>query len=229
MRAEPTTAIVSGAAGTGSAGDEIAKLRKTIADAGFYAYDTTPEEMEHFRADPDAVTDLFARLMNRTLNGWLELAEDRLAGTGIQCYFAPGNDDPIFVDDILRSSATVINPEEGQVDLGDGFTMISVGYSNKTPWDSPRELPEDELAAYIAKQADVSVVSDAEPPGHTVHLRLAGGVPEEFSPVLAALPLAQAGFHLARLTGKRSYNFPSERAKQEHYATIHRATIGEPA
>ncbi len=29
-------------------------------------------------------------------------------------------DDPIFVDDILRSSATVINPEEGQVDLGDG-------------------------------------------------------------------------------------------------------------
>ena len=75
----------------------------------------------------------------------------------------------------------------------------------------------------------VSVVSDAEPPGHTVHLRLAGGVPEEFSPVLAALPLAQAGFHLARLTGKRSYNFPSERAKQEHYATIHRATIGEPA
>jgi Icc-related predicted phosphoesterase len=135
-------------------GDEIAKLRKTIADAGFYAYDTTPEEMEHFRADPAAVTDLFATLMNRTLNNWLQLAEDRLAGRGIQCYFAPGNDDPVFVDDILRSSATVINPEEGRADLGDGFTMVSVGYSNKTPWDSPRELPEDELAAYIARQAD---------------------------------------------------------------------------
>ena len=87
-----------------------------------------------------------------------------------------------------------------------------------------------EIAAELSfMQADVSVVSDAEPPGHTVHLRLAGGVPEEFSPVLAALPLAQAGFHLARLTGKRSYNFPSEQARREHYATIHRATIGEPA
>jgi len=131
----------------------MAKLRKTIADAGFYPYDTTPEEMAEFRANPAAVTDLFAKLMNRTLNNWLQLAEDRLAGTGIQCYFAPGNDDPIFVDDILRSSATVINPEEGQVDLGDGYTMVSVGYSNKTPWDSPRELPEDELASYISRQA----------------------------------------------------------------------------
>jgi uncharacterized protein len=133
--------------------DGMAKLRKTIADAGFYPYDTTPEEMAEFRANPAAVTDLFAKLMNRTLNNWLQLAEDRLAGTGIQCYFAPGNDDPIFVDDILRSSATVINPEEGQVDLGDGYTMVSVGYSNKTPWDSPRELPEDELASYISRQA----------------------------------------------------------------------------
>jgi uncharacterized protein len=133
--------------------DGMAKLRKTIADAGFYPYETTPEEMAEFHANPAAVTDLFAQLMNRTLNNWLQLAEDRLAGTGIQCYFAPGNDDPIFVDDILRSSATVINPEEGQVDLGDGFTMVSVGYSNKTPWDSPRELPEDELAAYISRQA----------------------------------------------------------------------------
>jgi Icc-related predicted phosphoesterase len=34
--------------------------------------------------------------------------------------------------------------------------MISVGYSNRTPWDSPRELPEDELATYIAGQAEAA-------------------------------------------------------------------------
>jgi sugar/nucleoside kinase (ribokinase family)/fructoselysine-6-P-deglycase FrlB-like protein len=76
---------------------------------------------------------------------------------------------------------------------------------------------------------DAIVVSDLEPPGPATTLRLAGGVPEELSPVLAALPLAQVGFHLARQTGKRSYNFPSEQARDEHYATIHRATMGEPA
>ena len=77
--------------------------------------------------------------------------------------------------------------------------------------------------------ADATVVSDAEPPGPAGHLRLASGAPEELSPVLAALPMAQLGFHLARQAGKRSYNFPSEAAKTEHYDTIHRATLGEPA
>jgi sugar/nucleoside kinase (ribokinase family)/fructoselysine-6-P-deglycase FrlB-like protein len=77
--------------------------------------------------------------------------------------------------------------------------------------------------------ADASVVSDIEPPGGAGHLRLATGVPEELSPVLAALPLAQLGFHLARQAGKRSYNFPSAEARAEHYDTIHRATLGEPA
>ena len=77
--------------------------------------------------------------------------------------------------------------------------------------------------------ADVTVISDLEPPGRAASLRLAAGAPEELSPVLAALPLAQLGFHLARLAGKRSYNFPSEQARDEHYATIHRATFGDPA
>ena len=78
-------------------------------------------------------------------------------------------------------------------------------------------------------RADATVVSDVEPPGQAGFLRLAAGAPEELSPVLAALPLAQLGFHLARQAGKRSYNFPSEQARDEHYATIHRATLGEPA
>ena len=94
------------------ADDGMAKLRKTIADAGFYPYETTPEEVERFRADPDAVTELFGKLMHETLGRWLELAEDRLAGTGIRCFFAPGNDDPAFVDDILRSSARGDQPGE---------------------------------------------------------------------------------------------------------------------
>ena len=78
-------------------------------------------------------------------------------------------------------------------------------------------------------RADATVISDTEPPGRAGHLRLAAGAPEELSPVLAALPLAQLGFHLARQTGKRSYNFPSPQAREEHYDTIHRATLGEPA
>ena len=66
------------------------------------------------------------------------------------------------MDDILRTSAVAVNPENTVIDLGDGFTMISVGYSNQTPWDSPRELPEDELAAYIARQAETLGKTDRQ-------------------------------------------------------------------
>ncbi len=72
-------------------------------------------------------------------------------------------------------------------------------------------------------------VSDQAPPGPALHLPLSGGVGEELSPVLASLPLSQLGLHLMRLNGKRSYNFPDDDARREHYDTIHRVTIGEPA
>ncbi len=72
-------------------------------------------------------------------------------------------------------------------------------------------------------------VSDQAPTGLATHLPLPAGVGEELTPVLAAIPLSQIGLHLMRLNGKRSYNFPNEAAAREHYDTIHRATIGEPA
>jgi len=72
-------------------------------------------------------------------------------------------------------------------------------------------------------------VGDQAPPGLTAHLPLPGDIGEELTPVLAAIPLSQIALHLMRLNGKRSYNFPDEAAAREHYETIHRATIGEPA
>jgi sugar/nucleoside kinase (ribokinase family)/fructoselysine-6-P-deglycase FrlB-like protein len=73
------------------------------------------------------------------------------------------------------------------------------------------------------------VVSDQAPSGPAMHLPLAAHLCEELSPVLAALPLNQVALHLMRLNGKRSYNFPDDEARREHYDTIHRVTMGEPA
>lgn len=117
--------------------EELPALRKLIADAGFYAYDTTPDQIAEFRDHPELVQETFRKHMHETLSAWMSLAEERLAGTGIMCLLAPGNDDPLFVDDVLGASDMLINPEGQLVELPGGFTMISVGYSNPTPWDSP--------------------------------------------------------------------------------------------
>jgi Icc-related predicted phosphoesterase len=133
--------------------DGLAGLNKFIADAGFYPHPMTVEEISVLKQDPAGVSDLFSKLISQTMSQWIELAEERLAGTGIGCIIAPGNDDPFFIDDVLGSSTSVINPDQRVVELPGGFQMISVGYSNRTPWDSPRELDEDDLAALIDREA----------------------------------------------------------------------------
>jgi Icc-related predicted phosphoesterase len=132
---------------------ELPALKQLIANAGFYAYETTPTEMEQLSADLASVDALFERMMRETLSRWLELARERLADTPIVCFMAPGNDDPLFVDDVLADGGAVVNPEGRVVDLPGGFQMISVGWSNRTPWDTPRELDEDELLQRIEEQA----------------------------------------------------------------------------
>jgi sugar/nucleoside kinase (ribokinase family)/fructoselysine-6-P-deglycase FrlB-like protein len=73
------------------------------------------------------------------------------------------------------------------------------------------------------------VVSDVDPGAGALHVPVGPGADEPLSPLLTCLPLALIGYHLARLTGKKSYNFTSDEARDEHYETIHRATFGDPA
>jgi Icc-related predicted phosphoesterase len=133
---------------------ELPALRKTISDAGFYAYETTHEEIAELEDDPASVATLFERMMVETLERWLALAEERLESTDVMCLMAPGNDDPLFVDDVLASSDQIVNPEGAVVELPGGWSMISVGYSNTTPWDTPREVSEERLHQMIVSQAD---------------------------------------------------------------------------
>jgi glucosamine--fructose-6-phosphate aminotransferase (isomerizing) len=97
---------------------------------------------------------------------------------------------------------------------------------------APSGAASDRAAEILSELAYVGattvLISDQRPPGAGIYLPLPAVV-EELSPVLAAIPLSLLGFHLVPLNNKRSYNFSSDEAKREHYDTIHRVTIGEPA
>ena len=95
------------------------------------------------------------------------------------------------------------------------------------------EFAEGEAAEILAElnyiEALPVFVGDQAPPLPALLVPVAAGIGEELSPVLASIPLSQIGLHLMRLNGKRSYNFPDDEARREHYDTIHRVTIGDPA
>jgi Icc-related predicted phosphoesterase len=133
--------------------DELIQAESRIRDMGFYPFRTTDEELEQTWDNPAAVHAVFLDLMRETLARWLDLAGQRLAGTGIRLYAMTGNDDPPELQAMLRESPVLTEAEGGDLDLGEGITMISCGYSNRTPWDTPRELDDDELEHRIDKLA----------------------------------------------------------------------------
>ena len=138
--------------------DQLENLLKEIQFNGYYPYVTTPDELEEIHADPDGGAKLFHKVIKQSLEGWFALAEERLRPLGVKVYISPGNDDDFVVDEVLNASDFVINPEEKVVEIAPGVSMLSFGYSNPTPWNSPRELPEQELGRRL------SILADQMPP-----------------------------------------------------------------
>jgi Icc-related predicted phosphoesterase len=106
--------------------------------------------------------ETFQQVMLEGVDRWMGMAADKLRGTGVRCFVCPGNDDEMEVDDVIRRSDLVELGEGRMVEIG-GFTMISTGWSNHTPWNTHREETEEQLGERIETMA--KQVSD---PSHAI-------------------------------------------------------------
>ena len=78
----------------------------------------------------------------------MELAQQRLDGTGISLLIGLGNDS--FEELIPHlDHGPVAYAKDGTTNLGD-FDLVSLGWSNPTPWNTNRECSEDELKEKLA-------------------------------------------------------------------------------
>jgi Icc-related predicted phosphoesterase len=132
---------------------DVEKLKQQIANTGQYAVDMTPEEYEQFKEDPSLLDELFQRILLERVEQWLDMAEEKLGGQDVRCFVSAGNDDLFEVDEILAKSEVVENHDGKVIDLGDGFELLGLGYSNMTPWNCPRDISEEELAEKIENVA----------------------------------------------------------------------------
>jgi len=141
--------------------DELEGVETRIRNLGFYPLVTTDEELDAAHGDRAAIDALFERAMERSVRGWIDLARERLAGTGIRLYVMLGNDDEPHLKNVLAEAG--VDCEDEAVELGEGFQMVSCGFANPTPWQSPRELPEGELEQRIE-----TAVAKLEDPARSV-------------------------------------------------------------
>jgi uncharacterized protein len=124
--------------------EELEKLKKTIEMMGYYWVHQTLDQFHEFRENPAKVDILFKNLMLQRLKEWIALADERLAGTTYKVYMAAGNDDHFEVDRVIEDSSAIINCNNKNVPVGE-HEMVTFSWTNPTPWNTPREKPDDEL------------------------------------------------------------------------------------
>jgi uncharacterized protein len=134
----------------------VEDFEQRAANSGLYTERMEPDEYQHYIDHPDQVDELFERVMRRTVQRWLEYAKTRLDGSPVIIYSVPGNDDPLSVDDVLLTHGDDrLRFVEGDVvELAPGMEMLSTGYTNVTPWDTPREYSEDQIRERLKGMTD---------------------------------------------------------------------------
>ena len=87
-------------------------------------------------------------------------AHEKLQPLGTRVYLLAGNDDYPEVAEFIRTtpSDVVVAFDEQVVEFRDSYQIAGYGYSNPTPWFTPREIPEAQLLEGLRK-----VVRTADP------------------------------------------------------------------
>lgn len=138
--------------------DQLEDLEKRIRFNGLYPYRCDKAEYERLVSDKPHQENVMSEVMVAEVRRWMDIADEKLAGSGVRCFIMPGNDDEPEIDSVLRSE--VVENPDGRVVSFEGYQMLSSCWANTTPWDSPREAGEERLAEifeHIAEQLEPGV------------------------------------------------------------------------
>lgn len=132
---------------------ELDQMQEAISTNGMYPLIVDPEEAQLLATDATRRDQAFEQALLAELRLWVELADERLGGTDTRAYVIPGNDDPWSIDEVLAAGRCVVACDES-IEMIGPHELVSLGYSNRTPWQTPRELDEDEIYGRLKQLTD---------------------------------------------------------------------------
>jgi uncharacterized protein len=171
---------------------DLAAFEQAASDGGVYAYRTTADEVKALEEDPERVEEVFLRMAQRRLAEWLEIADERLAGTDVKLIINCGNDDPFELDELIDQSPGATFAEGRLIPIDERRTLVSCGFANITPWHCQRDVPEEEIARRIESSLSQlhgdgqQLVFNMHCPPHDSGLDVAMLLNDDLSPVLEA-------------------------------------------
>ncbi len=128
---------------------EVEDHKKLIVDAGLYFYEGNPDDLEELKDKKEKVDQIFREKVIERVKNWMEIADTNLKAKKRKIIVCPGNDDHDFIDPILKESDVILDAEGKVLDLNGHHEMLNSGWSNPTPWNTPRECSEEDLSKRI--------------------------------------------------------------------------------
>jgi Icc-related predicted phosphoesterase len=180
--------------------EDVERMVQTIKNRGYYPYVTNPDETAEIANTPGRSDELFLKEAKGTMQAWMEYADAKLEGTGIRCYVCPGNDDMFEIDEVIAASKHIRSTEGQVIHLDEYHEMASSGWSNPTPWDTPREESEEALEKRL--EAVISQVQDKPNAVFNFHAPPYGSGLDEAPELTEDLRLAYAGRSMVSVGSK---------------------------
>ncbi|RLG52225.1 MAG: phosphoesterase [Thermoproteota archaeon] len=142
--------------------EELEKIKERIEGIAYYYVILTKEELQDIAQSPKKQEELFKKVMVERLEKWLNLLVEKVDLRKTTAIVMPGNDDEKYIDETIKrfEDRGVIYPLDKTVELPYGYQVISHEYVNPTPWNTPREAPEDKLEKMLRKKIEKSGVKD---------------------------------------------------------------------
>jgi uncharacterized protein len=142
---------------------DLTKFEEELRATGTIPYRTTRPEWVEVSSDRSKADALFRVLALDVLRRWMSIAESRLKGTGIRTLIGLGNDDLDDMEGVLGSSDYIELTDGKILKLDDAHELLTIPYSNITPWHTNRELAEPQISEKIR-----SAVEKLERPDRTI-------------------------------------------------------------
>lgn len=167
---------------------ELPEYERLGSQLGFYPYRGSAEELQALHDDDAHAEQVFDRLMYERWERWIERLEARCAELEVPAYLIAGNDDPWNLDELTFAERRWAHGADGRVlPLSDDWTLISCGLANQTPWECPRDVPEETLKQELEKLAEqagdfTSVIANIHVPPHGSSLDIAPELDTSVSP-----------------------------------------------
>ncbi len=180
--------------------EEVEKMITIIRNRGYYPYVTNPDEVAEISSTPGRSEALFVEQTLASIQRWMEYADQKLTGSGIRCYVCPGNDDMFEIDAIIHSSKCVENVEGKNIPLNAHHEMVSTGWTNPTPWNTPREESEEALLQRLEKlicqiRHPANAIFNFHAPPYGCGLDEAPELTRDLRPAYAGRSLVPVGSH----------------------------------